>query len=110
MDLAALLFIINRIIAGIGVIIILWGAIFALYCFIFRWKKRKNADMVRLEFGRTIILGIEFIVAADVIETITAPDYYSLGILASLVVIRTFLTYFMDRELNKLTALEKKKI
>ena len=105
--LSMLLIIIRRIIAFIGIFIILWGALTSGYAFLFHnSEKRKHLseiDIIRLNFGRMIILGLEFIVAADVIATTMTPDYYTLGILGSLVVIRTFLTYFMNRELASLT-------
>jgi len=101
------LMLIRKVVALIGVIVILWGAIIGIYQFLF---ERRNAakrfdsiDVIRLKFGRTIILGLEFIVAADVIATTTAPDYYSVGILASLVGIRTLLTYFMNKEMLALS-------
>ncbi len=53
------------------------------------------------------MLGLEFIVAADLIGTTTTPDYYSLGIVAGIVAIRTLLNYSLNREL---TALSKEKI
>ena len=96
--------VIKKAIALIGVFIIFWGACEAVYFFVGHWlkpnRKETSLDVIRLRFGRSIILGLEFIVAADVIETTTAPDYYSIGILASLVAIRTFLSYFMNRELR----------
>lgn len=98
--------IVKRLIALIGVAVILWGAGNAFFhIFSHRNKtgeKLDRIDLIRLDFGRMIILGLEFIVAADVIATTTAPDYHSLGILASLVGIRTFLTFFMNRELRLL--------
>lgn len=100
---AFLIIIIRRIVAFIGVFIILWGAAVATYHFVTRNngsnKVLDTVDLIRLQFGKKIILGLEFIVAADVIETTTAPDYYTVGILASLVGIRTLLTYFMNREM-----------
>jgi len=104
------LLIIKKLIAAIGVLVIFFGAAVAIYNFCGHRKstKRLNGiDRIRLEFGRTIILGLEFIVAADVIATTTAPDYYSVGILASLVGIRTLLTYFMNRELRTLSSIEQ---
>ncbi len=102
--LALVLIIIKRVVSLIGVLVILWGAFEALYLFICHCQKSSSKtssiDLIRLKFGRTIILGLEFIVAADVIETTAAPDYYSVGILASLVGIRTLLTFFMNRELK----------
>jgi len=101
------LMLIRKVVALIGVVIILWGAFVGIYQFLFKRSnssKRFDAiDVIRLKFGRTIILGLEFIVAADVIATTTAPDYYSVGILASLVGIRTLLTYFMNKEMLALT-------
>ena len=109
--LAMVLIVIRRIVALIGVFIILWGALSSFYAFFFhnseKSKDLSEIDLIRLNFGRMIILGLEFIVAADVIETTTTPDYYTLGILASLVVIRTFLTFFMNRELNLLAEMKK---
>ena len=106
------LIIIKRIIAFIGVLIIFSGACIAVYSFVCAFKKpgrnMNSIDFIRLKFGRMIILGLEFIVAADVIETTTAPDYYSVGILASLVGIRTLLTYFMNREMMALAKIKKK--
>ncbi len=105
--LALLLMVIKKIVALIGVVVILWGALVAIYQFIGHRqnmpKQMDAIDLIRLKFGRTIILGLEFIVAADVIATTTAPDYYRVGILASLVAIRTLLTYFMNRELMALS-------
>lgn len=102
--LIMVLFVIRKIVALAGVFIILWGAFTSIYAFICHHQDKKKRlheiDAIRLNFGRTIILGLEFIVAADVIETTTTPDYYTLGILGSLVLIRTFLTYFLNREIR----------
>ena len=110
MDVISILLIVKHVVAAIGVVVILWGALQAVYRFTALFKKRNNIDMIRLEFARVIILGLEFIVAADVIATTTSPDYYSLGILASLVTIRTLLTYFMNKEVNKLSATRRKRV
>ncbi|CDZ81098.1 hypothetical protein BN1013_01626 [Candidatus Rubidus massiliensis] len=103
----SLLFI-KRIISMIGTVIILTGALYALYQFILQIKNVKvknqtlNFDLIRLDLGRSIILGLEFIVASDVIETTTAPDYYSLGILGGIVLIRTFLNYSLNKDITQL--------
>lgn len=97
---------IKRLLAIMGGLIIFFGAIRSLGSFFLEYFK-KNApvgelDLIRLAFGRHISLGLEFIVAADVIETTTAPDYYSIGILAILVALRSFLSYFLNREISAL--------
>lgn len=53
-------------------------------------------------------MGLEFIVAADLIGTTTTPDYYALGILAIIVAIRTVLSFTLNRELMALNAEGKK--
>jgi uncharacterized membrane protein len=52
--------------------------------------------------GRVLTLGLEFIVAADLIGTTTTPDYYALGILAIIVIIRTVLSYTLNKEIESL--------
>lgn len=99
---------IQHFLSTLGATIILVGALYAVYQLIFqasrayRTERKIDLDRIRLSLGKMIILGLEFIVASDVIETTTTPDYYSLGILAILVVIRTFLSFALDRDLNNL--------
>ncbi len=89
----------------IGVIIIALGGIFSIAKFFmgcFGWEPPITIDFMRLELGRSIVLAVEFLLASDIIKTIITPDYYSIGMLAALVVIRTVLTYFLDIELTML--------
>jgi uncharacterized membrane protein len=44
-----------------------------------------DINQIRLRLGRVLTLGLEFIVAADLIGTTTTPDYYSVGIVAIIV-------------------------
>ncbi|MCE2983114.1 MAG: DUF1622 domain-containing protein [Parachlamydia sp.] len=98
---------IKQLLAAFGAIIILAGGLAAFCQFVLKiWSSEDrqfiNFDPIRLSLGRSIILGLEFIIAADVIETTTAPDYYALGILGILVVLRTFLTFTLNRDLISL--------
>lgn len=101
------LYAIKNIISLIGTLVILIGGVLALfrYCIV-RFSpgpyNSRNMDAVRLQLGQAITLGLEFIVAADIIETTTAPDYYSIGILVIVVLIRTFLNYFLSKEIATL--------
>jgi uncharacterized membrane protein len=110
--LNATLILIKRILALLGALVILIGAIYATFRFLMRLFMSQqqhqvlNVDRVRLDLGRSIALGLEFIIASDIIETTTTPDYYSLGILGFLVVIRTFLNYFLNKDLNSLSKRE----
>ncbi|WP_413583189.1 DUF1622 domain-containing protein [Bdellovibrio sp. HCB288] len=63
-----------------------------------------TGDLLRrgiwLGFARWIILGLEFMMAADVVSTIVSPTWDEIGMLASIALIRTFLSYFMERDLE----------
>jgi uncharacterized membrane protein len=55
----------------------------------------------RSDIGRGILLGLELLVGADIISTITAPlSFESVGLLAAIVVIRTFLSFSLETEIE----------
>ncbi len=86
---------------GIG--IILSASIKGLVDFLrMLWGEKVGISDIRLELGYGIILGLEFFVAADIIESVFKPTYYDIGLLACIVVIRTFLSYFLTKELEEL--------
>jgi uncharacterized membrane protein len=53
---------------------------------------------VWLNFARWLIAGLTFQLAADIVRTTVAPSWDDIGKLAAIAVIRTFLTYFLDRD------------
>lgn len=87
-----------------GVVVIVYSAAKALYLF-YRGITGSGIDVnrIRLELGYGVILALEFIVAADIIGSIAKPNYYDIGMLAALVLIRTFLSYFLNKELEGLS-------
>lgn len=68
---------------------------------------KTDLNKIRLNLGIVLTLGLEFIVAADLIGTTTAPDYYSVGIVASIVLIRTVLSFTLNREINAISKMEQ---
>lgn len=51
--------------------------------------------------GRSILLGLELLVAADIIRTVAVtPTFQSVGVLAIIVVIRTFLSFSLELEIT----------
>lgn len=96
--------VVNNILSLIGVLIIAYSA--AKACSLFLQGVRGSSmsmSSIRLELGCGMILGLEFIVAGDIISSIAKPTYYDVGMLAALVLIRTFLSYFLNQELEALT-------
>lgn len=111
--LHTILLYIQHTISFCGVLIIFTGVISALFRYIslpfYAQSQQLDINQIRLKLGRVLTLGLEFIVAADLIGTTTTPDYYSVGIVASIVVIRTLLSFTLNREINTISQQEAQK-
>ena len=108
-SLHSLLLYIQHSISFCGVLIIFFGVLTALwryFSYLFFAKPDVSINQIRLRLGRVLTLGLEFIIAADLIGTTTAPDYYSIGIVASIVLIRTLLSYTLNQEIKDLSQQE----
>jgi uncharacterized membrane protein len=53
------------------------------------------------EFGVWLLLGLEFELAADIIRSVIAPTWKDIGELGAIAVIRTFLNYFLEKDLEQ---------
>jgi uncharacterized membrane protein len=51
-------------------------------------------------FGMWLLLGLEFELAADIIGSVVSPSWQDIGELGAIAVIRTFLNYFLERDLE----------
>jgi uncharacterized membrane protein len=51
-------------------------------------------------FGMWLLLGLEFELAADIIRSVIAPTWKDIGELGAIAVIRTFLNYFLEKDLE----------
>lgn len=57
--------------------------------------------LYRQLLGRSILLGLELLVAADIIRTVAvAPTFETVGVLALIVLIRTFLSFSLELEIT----------
>ncbi|WP_241697366.1 DUF1622 domain-containing protein [Vreelandella salicampi] len=89
----------------LGIFIIIGFALYALIIEpIILLKQNKNEPIfyqVRQRLGRGILLGLEFLVAADIIHTVAVElTFKTVGILAIVVLIRTFLSFSLEAELT----------
>jgi uncharacterized membrane protein len=58
-------------------------------------------ESYRRNLGRSILLGLEFLVAADIIRTVAVePTFAGVGVLAVIVLIRTFLSFSLELEIT----------
>jgi uncharacterized membrane protein len=92
-------------IESIAIGIIVAGAIATTLIFLVRVIKEGTLDdcyrRFRSDFGKTILLGLEFLIASDIVGTVAVgPTFQDLGILALLVVIRTFLSFSLELEIT----------
>lgn len=67
-------------------------------------KKQSGIEIynrVRLQFGRWLLLALEYQLASDIVKTTTTPTYENLIIVGVVAVIRTFLNYFLNKEIKE---------
>ena len=57
--------------------------------------------------ARWLLLGLEFMLAADIVRTAISPTWSELGQLALIAVVRTFLNYFLERDLEAASHLQE---
>ena len=59
----------------------------------------ERIEQVRVDLGHSLVLGLEFMIGADILRTAVAPSWSSIGQLGAIVLLRTLLDYFLEREL-----------
>ncbi len=94
---------IGRVVEGAGVTAIVIGAVAAVVFAATRLIRRESGVYSRFRrfLGRSILLGLEFLVAADIIHTVViAPTLESVAVLGLLVLIRTFLSWSLELEIT----------
>ncbi len=93
-----------KILELVGAAIILCSAVIASARFVIdgnatNWHDAY--DRYRAGLGRGILLGLELLVGADIISTITAPlTFESVGLLGAIIAIRTFLSFSLETEIE----------
>ena len=89
----------------VGIAIIAAGAVINLGLFVRRAFDRTDRSValadLRSNFGRSILLGLEFLIAADIINTVAVtPTLQSVIVLGAIVIIRTFLSFSLELEIE----------
>jgi uncharacterized membrane protein len=108
-NVANFLYDISHYIELISFAIMIYGSALALLhlikCEFKRLTKKFDItiiDIVRHDFAYYILLGLEFLIAADIIQTILKPTSQELIELGGIVVIRILLSYFLNKEMEAL--------
>lgn len=96
---------VSEIIDMAGVTVMVIGLTIAIGAYLLRIFKGDRSvasyRAVRRGTGRAILLGLEFLVAADIIRTVAVdPSFTSVGVLAIIVAIRTFLAFTLELDVS----------
>ncbi len=94
---------VGRVIDAAGIVAIAAGAVVAATGAVVRLRRKQPNAYIRFRrgLGRSILLGLELLVAADIIRTVAVePTLSSVSVLAAIVLIRTFLSFSLELELT----------
>lgn len=96
---------VGRGVDAAGVLVIVVGIVVATVRFLAQTRRADDTSTTfksyRQGLGRALLLGLEVLVAADIIRTVAvSPTFQSVGVLAGIVVIRTFLSWSLEVELE----------
>ena len=87
---------------GVGVMVV--GLVITLVLAISELRSRSASDTYRSSrrrIGQSILLGLELLVAADILRTVSKmPSLHEIGVLAAIVALRTFLSFTLEIELT----------
>jgi uncharacterized membrane protein len=91
------------IVEGAAAILIFVGAVQAFTASMLNFRApTAEKKKIWMHFATWLLLGLEFELAADVIRTAIAPTWSDIGQLAAIAGIRTFLSYFLDKDIEKI--------
>jgi uncharacterized membrane protein len=94
-----------RAVEAVGIVTLVLGLVLALFRAGRTLAGGQGGEeayrVVRTVFGRSILLGLEFLVAADIIRTVAVdPSLENVGVLGIIVLIRTFLSFSLEVEID----------
>jgi uncharacterized membrane protein len=66
--------------------------------------RMRNLQVVRCALGVKIVFALELMIISDLVETVVNRSLEDLYVVAALVVIRTLISYFLNREIQEIEA------
>ena len=108
--------IIATIISVISLLIVAYGVFVGFIAFLRNEITRfngtytvNNIRQLRADFGSYLLLGLEFLIASDILKTVVDPTLDELAILGGVVIVRTVLSVFLNKEIKELAEEENSK-
>jgi len=94
------------VIALAGMMIVIWGAVLTVVE-ILKMERRyirgekviRKRNALRHSLGTYLLLGLEFLVAADIVRTVIHPTIQEVAVLGAIVLIRTVIAFALDKEM-----------
>ena len=107
--------ILATIIGVISLLIVTYGVFVGFIAFLRNEFKRingtytiNNVRQLRADFGSYLLLGLEFLIASDILKTVVDPTLDELA-LGGVVIVRTVLSVFLNKEIKELAEEENSK-
>lgn len=95
------------VLQGLSIAIIVWGVFLCIINFIkveIFTKNRSNIvekiTAIKNYLGSYILLGLEVLISADIIDSILNPTLHDILRLSAIVIIRTVISYFLNKEMK----------
>ena len=102
------------VISVTSLLIVTYGALIGIISFLKNEIRRftggysiTNIPKLRATFGTYLLLGLEFLIASDILKTVLEPTLNELALLGGIVVLRTILSVFLNKEIKELESEEK---
>lgn len=96
---------VSRLVELLAAFIVGYGALQAFYRVVILKAFRKSQigfyDMTRIDLGRKLVLGLEFELGADLLQTAITPTWSHIGVLGAIIVLRTLLNFILERDIKQ---------
>lgn len=88
--------------ASLIIMVAFFQAMYQISRFLFRPKySNSDRETIRIQLGTWLSLALEFELAADILKSAIAPTWDAIGKLAAIIVLRTLLNYFLQRDIER---------
>lgn len=97
---------------ALALIVIVIGTIEAVFDglrLMFAGSSDQQKRELWMRYARWLVAGLTFQLAADIIETSVSSSWDSVGRIGAIAVIRTFLNYFLERDVNEMQARQRER-
>lgn len=95
----------SKAISLLSLAVIAYGTILATVALLrneFSSDKHAGIRKIRADFGGYLLMGLELLIGADILQSVVEPSYQELITLGGIVVLRTILSVFLNKEVKEL--------